>query len=224
MLRRGRSSVQAPEQINPPPQKTAELMLTMNYLCTLRWRLSPILAPTAACGWDPSFSLRPFILQARPLSSRLHPQSFSPRAPLMPSSPFWTLTRMTWTSTASGNVLTRMGLFGNPVCLITTHVCRIQPVRSEPVSMPGSSRLVPDRRGQPNIMDASGRRHAARPTSCLGSSLSAVTPPLQFLCGHFQMFTVLHFLHDCGWNCVLFYSCPSVSYLMVTAAFRRHCV
>lgn len=95
-----------------PPQKTAEFMLTMNYLCTLRWRLSPILAPTAACGWDPSFSLRPFILQARPLSSRRHPQSFSPRAPLMPSSPFWTLTRMTWTSTASGNVLTRMGLSG----------------------------------------------------------------------------------------------------------------
>uniref|UniRef100_H3DA73 BCAS3 microtubule associated cell migration factor n=1 Tax=Tetraodon nigroviridis TaxID=99883 RepID=H3DA73_TETNG len=37
------------------------------------------------------------------------------------------------------------------------HSLRIQPMRSEPVSMPGSSRLVPDRRGQPNIMDASGR-------------------------------------------------------------------
>ncbi|TWW77795.1 Breast carcinoma-amplified sequence 3 -like protein [Takifugu flavidus] len=37
------------------------------------------------------------------------------------------------------------------------HSLRIQPVRSEPVSMPGSSRLAPDRRGQPNIMDASGR-------------------------------------------------------------------
>ncbi|CAG06510.1 unnamed protein product [Tetraodon nigroviridis] len=36
------------------------------------------------------------------------------------------------------------------------HSLRIQPMRSEPVSMPGSSRLVPDRRGQPNIMDASG--------------------------------------------------------------------
>ncbi|KAG8002300.1 Breast carcinoma-amplified sequence 3, partial [Nibea albiflora] len=34
------------------------------------------------------------------------------------------------------------------------HSLRIQPVRSEPVSMPGSSRLVPDRRGQSNIMDA----------------------------------------------------------------------
>lgn len=40
------------------------------------------------------------------------------------------------------------------------HVCRIQPVRSEPVSMPGSSRLVPDRRGQSNLMDpGSGRSH-----------------------------------------------------------------
>lgn len=39
------------------------------------------------------------------------------------------------------------------------YVCRIQPVRSEPVSMPGSSRLVADRRGQSNIMDAgSGRK------------------------------------------------------------------
>lgn len=37
---------------------------------------------------------------------------------------------------------------------------RIQPVRSEPVSMPGSSRLVPDRRGQSNLMDpGSGRFH-----------------------------------------------------------------
>uniref|UniRef100_A0A3B3U6X4 BCAS3 microtubule associated cell migration factor n=1 Tax=Poecilia latipinna TaxID=48699 RepID=A0A3B3U6X4_9TELE len=36
---------------------------------------------------------------------------------------------------------------------------RIQPVRSEPVSMPGSSRLLTDRRGQTNIMDAgSGRK------------------------------------------------------------------
>uniref|UniRef100_A0A8C4EI69 BCAS3 microtubule associated cell migration factor n=1 Tax=Dicentrarchus labrax TaxID=13489 RepID=A0A8C4EI69_DICLA len=34
------------------------------------------------------------------------------------------------------------------------HSLRIQPVRSEPVSMPGSSRLVPDRRGQSNLMDA----------------------------------------------------------------------
>uniref|UniRef100_A0A671VH78 BCAS3 microtubule associated cell migration factor n=1 Tax=Sparus aurata TaxID=8175 RepID=A0A671VH78_SPAAU len=34
------------------------------------------------------------------------------------------------------------------------HSLRIQPVRSEPVSMPSSSRLVPDRRGQSNIMDA----------------------------------------------------------------------
>ncbi|XP_055022923.1 breast carcinoma-amplified sequence 3 [Boleophthalmus pectinirostris] len=31
---------------------------------------------------------------------------------------------------------------------------RIQPIRSEPVSMPGSSRLVSDRRGQSNLMDA----------------------------------------------------------------------
>lgn len=39
------------------------------------------------------------------------------------------------------------------------YVRRIQPVRSEPVSMPGSSRLVADRRGQSNIMDAgSGRK------------------------------------------------------------------
>lgn len=41
------------------------------------------------------------------------------------------------------------------------YMSRIQPVRSEPVSMPGSSRLVPDRRGQSNLMDpGSGRfRH-----------------------------------------------------------------
>uniref|UniRef100_A0A3Q4MGA3 BCAS3 microtubule associated cell migration factor n=1 Tax=Neolamprologus brichardi TaxID=32507 RepID=A0A3Q4MGA3_NEOBR len=39
------------------------------------------------------------------------------------------------------------------------HSLRIQPVRSEPVSMPGSSRLVADRRGQSNIMDAgSGKK------------------------------------------------------------------
>lgn len=31
--------------------------------------------------------------------------------------------------------------------------CRIQPVRSEPVSMPGSSRLVADRRGQSTVID-----------------------------------------------------------------------
>lgn len=40
-----------------------------------------------------------------------------------------------------------------------TNMFRIQPVRSEPVSMPGSSRLVADRRGQSNIMDAgSGKK------------------------------------------------------------------
>lgn len=38
------------------------------------------------------------------------------------------------------------------------NVCRIQPVRSEPVSMPGSSRLVADRRGQSNIMDTGSGR------------------------------------------------------------------
>lgn len=39
------------------------------------------------------------------------------------------------------------------------YLSRIQPVRSEPVSMPGSSRLVTDRRGQTNIMDAgSGKK------------------------------------------------------------------
>uniref|UniRef100_A0A667X3U1 BCAS3 microtubule associated cell migration factor n=1 Tax=Myripristis murdjan TaxID=586833 RepID=A0A667X3U1_9TELE len=41
------------------------------------------------------------------------------------------------------------------------HSLRIQPVRSEPVSMPGSSRLVADRRGQSNIIDTgSGRTFA----------------------------------------------------------------
>ena len=39
------------------------------------------------------------------------------------------------------------------------NVCRIQPVRSEPVSMPGSSRLVADRRGQTNIMDTGTGRN-----------------------------------------------------------------
>lgn len=33
------------------------------------------------------------------------------------------------------------------------HSLRIQPVRSEPVSMPGSSRLVADRRGQSTVID-----------------------------------------------------------------------
>uniref|UniRef100_A0A7N8WQT8 BCAS3 microtubule associated cell migration factor n=1 Tax=Mastacembelus armatus TaxID=205130 RepID=A0A7N8WQT8_9TELE len=37
---------------------------------------------------------------------------------------------------------------------LNLHSLRIQPVRSEPVSMPGSSRLVAERRGQSNIMDA----------------------------------------------------------------------
>uniref|UniRef100_A0A8C2Z9Z7 BCAS3 microtubule associated cell migration factor n=1 Tax=Cyclopterus lumpus TaxID=8103 RepID=A0A8C2Z9Z7_CYCLU len=39
------------------------------------------------------------------------------------------------------------------------HSLRIQPVRSEPVSMPGSSRLVADRRGQSNIMDTGTGRN-----------------------------------------------------------------
>ncbi|XP_056139014.1 breast carcinoma-amplified sequence 3 isoform X1 [Lampris incognitus] len=34
------------------------------------------------------------------------------------------------------------------------HSLRIQPVRSEPVSMPGSSRLVAERRGQPSIIES----------------------------------------------------------------------
>uniref|UniRef100_A0A3B3R432 BCAS3 microtubule associated cell migration factor n=1 Tax=Paramormyrops kingsleyae TaxID=1676925 RepID=A0A3B3R432_9TELE len=34
------------------------------------------------------------------------------------------------------------------------HSLRIQPIRSEPVSMPGSSRLVSDRRGQSTVIDA----------------------------------------------------------------------
>uniref|UniRef100_A0A8C6L479 BCAS3 microtubule associated cell migration factor n=1 Tax=Nothobranchius furzeri TaxID=105023 RepID=A0A8C6L479_NOTFU len=37
------------------------------------------------------------------------------------------------------------------------HSLRIQPVRSEPVTMPSSSRLATDRRGQSNILDAAGR-------------------------------------------------------------------
>ncbi|KAF7219277.1 breast carcinoma amplified sequence 3 [Nothobranchius furzeri] len=36
------------------------------------------------------------------------------------------------------------------------HSLRIQPVRSEPVTMPSSSRLATDRRGQSNILDAAG--------------------------------------------------------------------
>ncbi|XP_031735766.1 breast carcinoma-amplified sequence 3-like [Anarrhichthys ocellatus] len=39
------------------------------------------------------------------------------------------------------------------------HSLRIQPVRSEPVSMPGSSRLVADRRGQSNLMDTGSGRN-----------------------------------------------------------------
>uniref|UniRef100_A0A8C4Z0M2 BCAS3 microtubule associated cell migration factor n=1 Tax=Gadus morhua TaxID=8049 RepID=A0A8C4Z0M2_GADMO len=37
---------------------------------------------------------------------------------------------------------------------LDVHSLRIQPVRSEPMSMPGSSRLVAERRTQPNLMDA----------------------------------------------------------------------
>lgn len=77
-------------------------LLTYLYLCILRWRLWPIQGPTGACGWAPSFNLRPFTLQARPQSSPPHPQSFSPMAPLMSNSPFWTLTQTTWIYTASG--------------------------------------------------------------------------------------------------------------------------
>ncbi|KAI4815613.1 hypothetical protein KUCAC02_005754 [Chaenocephalus aceratus] len=42
------------------------------------------------------------------------------------------------------------------------HSLRIQPVRSEPVSMPGSSRLVADRRGQANIMDSGSEQRGRR--------------------------------------------------------------
>lgn len=176
--------------------------------------MSPILAPTDACGWDPSFSSRPSTLQVRPPSSRPRPRSFSPRAPLMPSNPFWTLTRMTWTFTASGKPSLVWAYLENSVCVcvILPGACRIQPVRSEPVSMPGSSRLVPDRRGQPNIMDASGRTHHG------SSQRASHFFTVRFLCAH---------LHGgsfpaCLWsNCVLFYSRPSVSSLIVTAAFRR---
>lgn len=79
-------------------------LLTHRYLYILRWRLWPIQGPTGACGWAPNFNLRPFTLQARRQSSPPHPQSFSPRAPLMFNSPFWTLTQTTWIYTASGNL------------------------------------------------------------------------------------------------------------------------
>ncbi len=69
-----------------------------------RWKLLPTQGPTGACGWAPSFSLRPSILLDRPQSSLPHPQSFSPMAPLMSNSPFWTLTQTTWTCTASGSL------------------------------------------------------------------------------------------------------------------------
>lgn len=43
------------------------------------------------------------------------------------------------------------------VNLIKLH-CRIQPVRSDPVSMPGSSRPVSDRRGVSTVIDAASGR------------------------------------------------------------------
>ncbi|XP_073689217.1 BCAS3 microtubule associated cell migration factor-like [Garra rufa] len=48
------------------------------------------------------------------------------------------------------------------------HSLRIQPVRSEPVSMPGSSRLVADRRGQSTVIDTGSALRAS----------SSVAPPL----------------------------------------------
>ncbi|XP_067102582.1 breast carcinoma-amplified sequence 3 [Osmerus mordax] len=51
----------------------------------------------------PSSSSRPSIHPARPRSSPPPPPSSSPTGPLTPSSPCWTLTRMTWTCTASGS-------------------------------------------------------------------------------------------------------------------------
>ncbi|XP_034061705.1 breast carcinoma-amplified sequence 3 isoform X2 [Gymnodraco acuticeps] len=47
------------------------------------------------------------------------------------------------------------------------HSFRIQPVRSEPVSMPGSSRLVADRRGQANIMDSGSGQFEGRGVTLL---------------------------------------------------------
>lgn len=45
---------------------------------------------------------------------------------------------------------------------------RIQPVRSEPVSMPGSSRLVAERRGQATVIDTgSGKTHGCSPVPLL---------------------------------------------------------
>lgn len=69
--------------------------LTKLYFCIHRWRLWPTRGPTGGCGWDPSFSLRPFTPQARPQSSPPPPQCFNPRAPPMSSSPSWTSTPTT---------------------------------------------------------------------------------------------------------------------------------
>ncbi|TNN80726.1 Breast carcinoma-amplified sequence 3 [Liparis tanakae] len=94
------------------------------------------------------------------------------------------------------------------------HSLRIQPVRSEPVSMPGSSRLVADRRGQSNIMDTgtggeveeekgpsvgsvyaalkfeNGPVHAKEMSRggylcCIGQRLSPGSPPDHVLCSGF---------------------------------------
>ena len=86
-------------------------------------------------------------------------------------------------------------------------VCRIQPVRSEPVSMPGSSRLVADRRGQANIMDAgSGRKPHGflLPYYCVYTTSAALW--YSFLLFHSPASTSLTFLivWSSRLKCVLF--------------------
>lgn len=61
--------------------------------------------------------------------------------------------------------------------------CRIQPVRSDPVSMPGSSRPVSDRRGVSTVIDAASGRMLAE---------------------HFSAFKFYFFTHYRGWRSFAF--------------------
>ncbi|MCI4385885.1 hypothetical protein PGIGA_G00055800 [Pangasianodon gigas] len=60
------------------------------------------------------------------------------------------------------------------------HSLRIQPVRSEPMTMPGSSCLIPERVGQATVIDTGSdvSRDKARSVVCLGFGRSVLAVPL----------------------------------------------
>uniref|UniRef100_A0A672KKJ7 BCAS3 microtubule associated cell migration factor n=1 Tax=Sinocyclocheilus grahami TaxID=75366 RepID=A0A672KKJ7_SINGR len=66
------------------------------------------------------------------------------------------------------------------------HSLRIQPVRSEPVSMPGSSRLVADRRGQSTVIDTGSGKTTGCYYECIATVLAVRnSEPMYTLSRHF---------------------------------------